>query len=129
MDAIEAFEKLNNLTEQAMTRRDAMNRVMDLAPQFIRHFDKIYNDTDPKLISHWASEMQAWLNAVLAIKLSSTNRPLSLQQKIEWFFSCGSDSETLFPDNPTEAEVYDDFIDLLAISNNVEASLIELDLM
>lgn len=120
MDTIETFKK-----------------VMDLAPQFIKHFDKIYtakrydkiyNNTDSKLIGCWVVEMQAWLNAVLAIRLSGTNRPLSLQQKIEWFFSCGSDSETLFPGNPTEAEVYDDFVDLLAINNNVEASLIELGL-
>lgn len=111
------------LIEMAMSRKDALIKVSDLAPKFVEHFDKIYNDIDSDAILHWAAEMQAWLNYVLNIKLKETKKPLSLQQKMDWFFTCGSDSETLFKDNLTEAEVYDDFIDSIVITDDVIESL------
>lgn len=116
------------LLELAYERREALNRVSDLAENFVKHFDKIYNDTDNEAIIHWASEMQAWLDTVLRIKIKDTGKHLSLQQKMDWFFTCGSDSETLF-ENPTEAEVYDDFINLVTVNNDVKKSLKEIDLM
>ena len=47
---------------------------------------------------------------------------------MDWFFTNSSDSETLF-ENKTEAEVYDDFINLVAVNNDVKKSLKELDLL
>ena len=117
------------LQEMALRRRDAMNRTLDLASKFVEHFDKIYNNIDSETINHWASEMQAWLNSVLNIKLKETNKPLTLEQKIDWFFTAGSGSDILFKHNPTEAEVYDDFIDLVAVNNDVKESLMQLDLL
>lgn len=111
------------LTEMVMSRKDALLKVSDLAQKFIEHFNKIYNDIDSDAIMHWAAEMQAWLNCVLNIKLKETKKPLSLQQKMDWFFTCSSDSETLFKDNLTEAEVYDDFIDSIVITDSVVESL------
>lgn len=116
------------ITEMALSRKDAMNRALDLSEKFVEHFDKIYNDIDNKAINHWASEMQAWINSVLKIVLKESSKPLSLQQKMDWFFTAGSDSETLF-DNVTEAEVYNDFVNLVAISNDVKSALRELGLM
>lgn len=124
------FELAENLCLQEMVlrRRDAMNRTLDLAPKFVEHFDKIYNNIDSEAMNHWANEMQAWLNSILNIKLKETNKPLTLEQRIDWFFTAGSGSDILFKDNPTEAEVYDDFIDLVAVNNDVKESLIQLDL-
>lgn len=117
------------LKEMAMSRKDALIKVSDLAPKFIEHFDKIYNDIDSDVIMHWAAKMQARLNYVLNIKLKENNKPLSTQQKMDWFFTCGSDSETLFSDNLTEASVYDDFIYSIITTDNVMESLEEVGLI
>ena len=116
------------LQDMAMSRRQAMNRAMDLAPRFVEHFNKIYNNKSSIDVNHWASEMQAWLDQVLGIKLKETKKPLSLQEKMDWFFTNGSDSETLFKDQ-REAMIYDDFIDLVAVNNNVKKSLNEIGLL
>lgn len=116
------------MINEAIARKDALLKVTELAPKFVEHFDKIYNDINFTAINHWASEMQAWLNYVLNIKLKETKKPLSLQQKMDWFFTNSSDSETLF-ENKTEAEVHDDFINLVAVNNDVKKSLKELDLL
>jgi len=121
--------KIIKLNEMAMDKKAAMNRCMNLAKNFVKHFDKIYNDIDSENIKHWAGEMQGWLNDILSIILKYNNKPLSLQQKMDWFFTKGSNSETLFPDNKTEAEVYDDFINLVAFNNDVSQSLKTLELM
>lgn len=130
-DDAKVDESLNilELNEQAMVKADAMERCFSLAEKFIEHFDKIYNDIDSKSINHWASEMQTWLNQILDIKLKATNKALSLQQKMDWFFTKGSDSATLFSNNATEAEVYDDFISKVVETGDVKKSLEELDLL
>lgn len=116
------------IQDMAMSRRQAMNRAMDLAPRFVEHFNKIYNNKSSIDVNHWVSEMQAWLDQVLGIKLKETKKPLSLQEKMDWFFTNGSDSETLFKDQ-REAMIYDDFIDLVAVNNNVKKSLNEIGLL
>lgn len=112
----------------AMTRWQAMDRVTDLAPKFVEHFDKIYNNKCSVNMNRWASEMQAWLNTILSYRLKETNKPLSLQQKMDWFFTNGSDSETLFNDR-AEALVYDDFIEKVAFNNDVKKSLNDVGLL
>lgn len=121
--------KFKIINEQAMKQNDAMNRCMDLSMRFIEHFDKIYNDIDNTAINHWASEMQSWLDNINNIKLKNTNKNLSIDKKIDWFFTCGSDAETLFKNNMTEADVYNDFIELVIKTNDIKQSLKELDLM
>ena len=116
------------IQDMAMDRRQAMNRAMDLAPRFVEHFDKIWQYPQSTARSHWASEMQAWLDQILGIKLKESNKPLSLQQKMDWFFTNGSESETLFNDR-AEAMVYDDFIDLVAVNNDVKKSLNDVGLL
>lgn len=125
----EIFEELSVLNEMALSRRDAMNRAMDLQLRFIEHFDKIYNDIDNIAINHWASEMQAWLNQVLAIKLSYNNKSLTKEQLRDWFFYGGSESSTLFRNNMTEGQVYDDFVELILENSDVKLSLKKLDLI
>ena len=116
------------IQDMAMSRRQAMNRAMDLAPRFVEHFNKINNNKSSIDVKHCASEMQAWLDQVLGIKLKETKKPLSLQEKMDWFFTNGSDSETLFKDQ-REAMIYDDFIDLVAVNNDVKKSLNEIGLL
>lgn len=125
-----SYKRILNMKIQdmAMSRRQAMNRAMDLAPRFVEHFDKIYNNKLTIDANHWASEMQAWLNQILGIKLKETKKQLSLQEKMDWFFTNGSDSETLFKDQ-REAMIYDDFIDLVAVNNDVKKSLNEIGLL
>ncbi len=116
------------IQDMAMNRRQAMNRAMDLAPRFVEHFNKIYNNRSSIDVNHWASEMQAWLDQILGIKLKETKKPLSLQEKMDWFFTNGSDSETLFKDQ-AEAMVYDDFIEKVAFNNDVKKSLNDVGLL
>ncbi len=116
------------IQDMTMSRRQAMNRAMDLAPRFVEHFNKIYNNKSSIDINHWASEMQAWLNQILGIKLKETKKQLSLQEKMDWFFTNGSDSQTLFKDQ-SEAMIYDDFVDLVAVNNDVKKSLNEIGLL
>lgn len=130
----EALRQLNEietevLTEMAISRRDALSKVSELAPRFVEHFHKMYSGEHPECHNHWAVEMQAWLDYVLNIKLKETKRPLSLQQKMDWFFTCSSDSETLFKGDELEAMTYDDFIDKVALNNNVRESLQSINLM
>lgn len=114
--------------DMALSRNDAMKRCMDLSKNFIEHFDKIYNSPISDAKSHWTKEMQAWLDSVLSIKLKSTNKPLCLQQLMDWFFTQGSDSETLFENNK-EGGCYDDFVTQCAKTNNVRQSLIYCNLL
>lgn len=112
----------------AMSRQQAMNRVTDLAPRFVKYFNKIWQHPRSMSCNHWANKMQEWLDQILGIKLKETNKPLSLQQKMDWFFTNGSESETLFNDR-AEAMVYDDFIDLVAVNNDVKKSLNDVGLL
>lgn len=116
------------IQDMAMSRRRAMNRAMDLAPRFVEHFDKIWQYPQSIDVNHWASEMQAWLNQILEIKLKETKKSLSLQERMDWFFTNGSDSETLFKDQG-EAMVYDDFIEKVAFNNDVKKSLNDVGLL
>ena len=113
--------------DMALSRKDAMNRALNLSKRFVEHFDKIYNSQYSSAKNHWATEMQAWLDSILIIKLKETNNALSLQQKMDWFFTCGSDSTTLFKDM-NEAATYDDFINELAIHNDVRRTLVKCNL-
>ena len=113
--------------DMALSRKDAMNRALNLSKRFVEHFDKIYKSPYSSAKNHWATEMQNWLNSILMIKLKETNKTLSLQQKMDWFFSCGSDSMILFKDM-SEAATYDDFINDLAIHNDVRRALVKCNL-
>lgn len=116
------------IQDMAYSRKDIFEKVTNLAPRFVEHFDKIWQYPQSMARNHWASEMQAWLNKVLSYRVKESNKPLSLQQKMDWFFTNGSESETLFNDR-AEAMVYDDFIDLVAVNNDVKKSLNDVGLL
>lgn len=116
------------IEDMAMSRQQAMDRVTDLAPRFVKYFDKIWQCPWSMGCNHWANKMQVWLDQILGIKLKETGKQLSLQQKMDWFFTNGSDSETFFK-NRGEAMAYDDFIDLVAANNDVKKSLNDVGLL
>lgn len=116
------------IQDMAYSRKDIFEKVTSLAPRFVEHFDKIWQYPQSTAHNHWASEMQTWLNQVLSYRLKESGKNLSLQQKMDWFFTNGSDSMSLFNDK-AEALVYDDFIDLVAVNNDVKKSLNEIGLL
>ena len=109
--------------EMAMSRQDAMNHCLSLSKKFIEHFEKIYNNPTAIEVERWEKEMQNWLNEVLSIKLKSNGKPLSMQCKMDWFFTNGSDSLTIFNNDEKKAEKYDDFIDCVCVNNDVKKSI------
>lgn len=119
----------DSLEESAMPRKAALDKCWNLGDQFIAHFDKIYNDNDEGTIKHHAAEMQNWLNQILNIKLRENNRGLSVEKIINYFLTRGSDAETLFKDNLTEADAYDDFIAEVVKDWNVADALRRVELL
>lgn len=122
------FENEVVVNEQTMTQRDAMDRCISLGKQFIEHFDKIYNDKNEDANKRRAQEMQDWLEQVNRIKLTHNNRFIPFDKKIDWFFTAGSDADTLF-DGVRESEKFDDFFALVAVNNNVIESLKSLGML
>lgn len=116
------------IQDMTMDRRQAMNCVMDLAPKFVKCFNKTWRHPQSRRCNHCANKMQMWLDQILGIKLKETGKSLSLQQKMDWFFTNGSDSETLFKDR-AEAMVYDDFIEKVVFNNDVKKSLSDVGLL
>ena len=122
------FENDVVVNEQAMTQKDAMDRCISLGNQFIEHFDKIYNDKNEDANKRRAQEMQDWLEQVNRIKLTHNNRFIPFDKKIDWFFTAGSDADTLF-DDVRESEKFDDFFALVAVNNDVIKSLKSLGML
>lgn len=106
------------LYEMAMNRTDAIDRCISLGEKFIKHFKKIYDNPDSQDIHHWSSEMQAWFNSVNNIVLKGKQKkPLSITQKVDWFFSFGSSYEDYFNNDTTMIELYEELINDLTINN------------
>ena len=122
------FENDVVVNEQTMTQRDAMDRCISLGNQFIEHFDKIYNDKNEDANKRRAQEMQEYLEQVNRIKLTHNNRFIPFDKKIDWFFTAGSDADTLF-DDVRESEKFDDFFALVAVNNDVIKSLKSLGML
>ena len=58
--------------------------------------------------------MQYLLTLIKRSRVKPDKKPLSAQQMMDWFFSGGSDSITLF-NNEDEANAYDDFVNELIL--------------
>lgn len=122
------FENEVVVNEQTMTQRDAMDKCISLGNQFIEHFDKIYNGKNEDTNKRHAQEMQDCLEQVNRIKLTHNNRFIPFDKKIGWFFTAGSDADTLFND-VREAERFEDFLALVAVNNDVIKSLKSLGML
>ena len=83
----EELEKLS-LDEQALARKDAVSKCIDLGSEFIEHFEKIYEDRkgiDSIDFYHHCSEMAGWWKKARKLKLTSNNKPLSDSKLVDWF--------------------------------------------
>lgn len=105
-----------------MARKDAINKCIELGELFVEHFDKIYNSPNDINVHHWSKEMQAWYDKARRIKLSTSNRPISTMWLLNWFGTLCGDVDTVF-NNEVEAEIYEDFLNDLVRSENVEYSI------
>lgn len=103
--------RIERLNEMAYDRSQAVKKCYPLGKQFISHFHKCMDDIyqeNNKRLHHHTSEMQAWWDEVKEIKLTYNNKSLSADQLINWFFTAGSDIETVIQDEYTE--VYENLI-------------------
>lgn len=113
-----------SLTEMAMSRTDAIDRCQSLGKQFITHFDKIYNESDKEVRSHWESEMNTFWEKVKDIKLKGNKNSLSFSNLHDWFFTACQNAEDFMTaeDKEAEEELYNNFIIGLHQNRNKQVS-------
>lgn len=110
------------LNEMAYSRADAMERCYSLGKRFIEHFDKIYKEPYCQAVNHWCDEMQGWYNSISDVTLKPKNKHLNRTQMRDWFYTYGSDPTEYF-DSLDENEVYEEFIDELENTHNVQEAI------
>ena len=107
----------NRLNEMAMSQDKAIDRCISLGRKFIEHFHKVYEgglgDRD---FEHHCYEMQTWYNDINSIVLKSTKRHLTSTNKMDWFFTAGSDPDE-FLNDLDEIESYNKLIIRLLDTN------------
>ena len=102
------------LNEMAMSRRDAINKCLDLSKPFIEHFHRLFNDTNEDTRNHHLSEMQNWYDQVSKIKLTKTNKYLNEKNLYDWFFTgCQLMSDWFENEDGDEISRYEVFVDLI----------------
>lgn len=116
------------ITEQTLDRTKVLDIGLSLGAQFIKHFDKVYNDTDEGTMKHHAREMQTWYDKVKNLVWKHNKKKLSKTDLIDIFFTVGSTPDT-YLDNDTEIEVYEDFYLDLLNTDSVQESLRKLNLL
>ena len=98
------------ITELAKGRGDAMSECESLGKQFIKHFNKIYNNPDDINIHHWETEMATWLNKVSHILMKQTNKYILMGEIRDWFFTAGEYYDSIITDATVDEIIaYDDF--------------------
>ena len=112
------------ISDMALSRADAMDRCISLGKRFIEHFDKVYKEPNSQARSHWAGEMQGWLNSVRQIKLKTTNDVILDGDLRDWFFTAGANPQD-FMSSPTSEELkaYDKFTTSVINGNSVVNAL------
>lgn len=100
------YKLIYNLNEMSLSRSDAMDRCISLGEKFIEYFHNIYHNRNSTDINHWISEMSSWYNSVKKIRLKSTNKPLLINNLMDWFFTAGSNPEEFLGCDLDELEKY-----------------------
>ena len=83
------------LDEMAMSRREMVNRCVDLTVPFMEHWLKVYlaslseaSQSDKQTIPLWLSEMESsWANPIANIILANGNKPLPLNYYVNLFLT------------------------------------------
>lgn len=113
------------LNEMAMSRGDAIDLCISLGEKFIEHFNKIVElGLNDEYFNHHCVEMQAWFDRVNKIKLKTTNKNLTIEQLVDWFFTCGENIEDVVSE--TSVELYNNFIIKLLGCESVKESFLEI---
>lgn len=106
--------------DMAMEQSKAIDKCSSLGKQFVKHFEKIYEEgINSKNFLHHCKEMRNWYDDCRNIILKTNNKPISKQNLIDWFFSCcGYGSQYML--RPTEEKeiLYEDFYIALLYSND-----------
>ena len=84
------------INEMAMSTSQAMEWCYSLGTRFIEHFKKLYENPND--------------NAVNKIILKNKKKPLSHCDKMDWFYTLGSDYEEIFGNDTEQSSAYDKFV-------------------
>ena len=91
--------QLNMLTEMAISRVDAIDKCNQLGKMFVEHFHKVVKEGSySSTFNHYCREMQAWWDKVKNIRMSDNKKLISTDNLINWFFTAGSDIESIIKD-------------------------------
>lgn len=104
------------LNEMALSRRDAIDRCISLGTQFKEHFNKVIKDTPySQDYIHHCIEMNAFWTQVKRIRLKGSNKFLSSELLVDWFFSAGGSIE----DDIDDSELYDKLISIMIYKRDI----------
>ena len=123
------------IKQEAQSRADTIEIVIPHGKEFVKHFNKIYQENMIKYnpnndrIHHWVSEMQSHYNFVRELKLSYNKKYLNEKQMFNWFAEAGSTADEWFPNkDKKEYNIYKKFFYDLLKTNDVYISLDKLGL-
>ena len=104
------------LNEMALNRRDAIDRCISLGIQFKEHFNKVLKDTPySENYIHHCIEMDAFWTQVKRIRIKGSNKFLSSELLIDWFFSAGGSIE----DDIDAVDLYDKLISYMLYKRDI----------
>ncbi len=122
---------INKMNMECMLNKaDAITRCITLGNKFVLCFHNIYTHKGSENNKQLIEEMSSYFKEVKDIVLEEKNRKLLTVELIDWFFTVGSDYETLIEKTP-EAEIiaYDEFVTDLICSNDISSSLRKIGLI
>ena len=91
--------QLNMLTETAISRVDAIDKCNQLGKMFVEHFHKVVKEgIYSYTFNYHCAEMQAWWDKVKNIRMSDNKKLISTDNLVNWFFTAGSDIESIIKD-------------------------------
>ena len=98
------------INEQALSRSDVIDKCLDYGKVFVEHFIKAVLDLENNsdTLNHHIQEMQSFWDKVKILKFKHNNKLVSNSNLMDWFFTMGSDVETILPDSVVG--MYEEFI-------------------
>lgn len=112
------------INEQALSRSDVIDKCLDYGKVFVEHFIKVILDfeNNSDTLNHHIQEMQSFWDKVKILKFKNTNKLISNSNLMDWFFTVGSDVETILPDSMVD--LYEEF--MIKVLSDRDRKLIEI---